>query len=78
MIHDITRRPEAADSGCVAHLSEGGWGRYHRPDCALAPHRGEPGVRHVVHGPWRYLSAHWEPCSVCRPPAPARELTTAA
>lgn len=78
MIHEMTRRPEAADSGCVAHLSEGGWGHYHRPGCALAPHRGEPGVRHVVHGPWRYLSAHWEPCSVCRPPAPARELTSAA
>lgn len=68
MIFEVTGRPEAADSGCVAHLSEGGWGYYHRPECAFAPHRGEPGVRHVVHGPWRYLSAHWRPCPVCAPP----------
>ena len=59
-----------AETGCVAHLSAGGWGRYHRPDCPEAPHRGDPGVRHLVHGPWRYLAAHWRPCSRCRPPAP--------
>lgn len=76
MIQELTRRPEAVDSGCVAHLSEGGWGHYHRPDCAMAPHRGDPGVRHVVHGPWRYLSAHWQPCPVCRPPVV--ELSAAA
>ena len=60
-------------AGCVAHLSAGGWGRYHRPDCPEAPHRGDPGVRDVVHGPWRYLAAHWRPCPRCRPPEP-REL----
>jgi hypothetical protein len=25
-------------------------------------------VRAVVHGPWRYLAAHWRPCPVCMPP----------
>ena len=31
---------------------------------------GDPGVRDVVHGPWRYLAAHWEPCPRCAPPVP--------
>ena len=65
------RRQEAADeTGAVAHLSAGGWGHYHRSDCPDAPHRGDAGVRDVVHGPWRYLAAHWRPCPRCRPPAP--------
>ena len=65
-----------AETGCVAHLSAGGWSRYHRPDCPDAPRRGDPGVRHLVHGPWRYLAAHWRPCARCRPPVP-RELEAA-
>ena len=36
----------------------------------------DAGVRHVVHGPWRYLSAHWKPCPVCKPPGV--ELSAAA
>jgi hypothetical protein len=69
MTIETSRRPEAAETGCVAHLSEGGWGPYHRRDCPDAPRRGERGVRDVIHGPWRYLSAHWLPCPRCRPPA---------
>ncbi len=69
-------RPGAADSGCVAHMSVGGWGRYHREDCPDAPHRGDLGVRDVVHGPWRYLAAHWQPCPRCAPPVP-QELAAA-
>jgi hypothetical protein len=69
-------RRDAAQAGAVAHLSEGGWTHYHRLDCPEAPQRRDPGVRHVVHGPWRYLAAHWQPCPRCRPPAPA--LSTAA
>ena len=75
-------RPAPPEAGCVAHLSAGGWGQYHRMECAEAPHRGDIGVRDVIHGPWRYLSAHWEPCTLCLPPkvATAREtpLQTAA
>jgi hypothetical protein len=62
------RARDAAQQGVVARLSAGGWGFYHRMDCPEAPHVGA-GVRDVVHGPWRYLAAHWEPCPVCRPPA---------
>lgn len=69
MIHD-DGRPGAAETGRVARMSEGGWGRYHRDDCTEAPHRGDPGVRDVVHGPWRYLAAHWQPCPRCAPPVP--------
>ena len=61
-----------AETGCVAHLSAGGWGRYHRPDCPDAPRRGDPGVRDLVHGPWRYLAAHWRPCSRVPPAGAAR------
>jgi hypothetical protein len=68
---DSHGRPAAADTGCVAHLSAGGWGRYHRMDCAEAPRRGDVGVRDVIHGPWRYLSSHWAPCSLCLPPTAA-------
>jgi hypothetical protein len=60
----------AEETGAVAHLSAGGWGHYHRRSCPDAPLRGEPGVRDVVHGPWRYLAAHWRPCPRCRPPVP--------
>jgi hypothetical protein len=69
MTIETIRRPEAAETGCVAHLSEGGWGPYHRRDCPDAPRRGERGVRDVIHGPWRYLATHWSPCPRCRPPA---------
>jgi hypothetical protein len=57
-----------AASGVVARLSTGGWTAYHRQGCIDAPHRGEPGVRDVIHGPWRYLASHWSPCPRCRPP----------
>lgn len=63
-------RPGVAETGCVAHMSKGGWGRYHRHDCPEAPRRGDPGVRDVVHGPWRYLASHWDPCPHCAPPLP--------
>ena len=69
-----TERPGAAETGCVAHLSAGGWGEYHRTDCREAPHRGDAGVRDVIHGPWRYLSAHWKPCTLCLPPVEVAEL----
>jgi len=66
------RRPrDAASEGVVARFSAGGFGPYHRLDCPDAPHRGDVGVRDLVHGPWRYLAAHWRPCERCRPPAPA-------
>lgn len=67
---DLTRdaADRAATDGVVAHYSRGGFSRYHRLDCPEAPHRGDPGVRDTIHGPWRYLSAHWPPCPVCRPP----------
>lgn len=58
--------PEA--TGVVARLSAGGWTPYHRQGCVAAPHRGEPGVRDVIHGPWRYLGSHWIPCPRCAPP----------
>lgn len=61
------RNPAA--EGVVAHLSRGGFGRYHRLDCPEAPRRGDAGVRDLIHGPWRYLATHWRPCPVCRPPA---------
>ena len=70
MTMTATRPPAADETGCVARLSKGGWGHYHRRDCADAPRRGAPGVRHVIHGPWRYLATHWSPCPRCRPPAP--------
>jgi hypothetical protein len=67
--HRPTPRHEPSEAGVVARLSSGGWGPYHRHDCVEAPHRGDPGVRDVIHGPWRYLAAHWRPCARCRPPA---------
>jgi hypothetical protein len=39
--------------------------------CSDAPRRGDIGVRDVIHGPWRYLSSHWTPCSLCLPPTAA-------
>ena len=65
---------DADAEGVVAHRSVGGFGHYHRLGCPDAPHRGEPGVRTLIHGPWRYLSAHWQPCPRCAPPAPARDI----
>jgi hypothetical protein len=75
MTMTMNERPHtAAETGAVAHLSAGGWGYYHRADCPDAPHRGDAGVRDVVHGPWRYLAAHFRPCPRCRPPeAEARD-----
>ena len=73
----MDRRRTAADVGCVARMSAGGWGRYHREGCPEAPHRGDPGVRDVVHGPWRYLSTHWQPCPVCTPPGAQEERAAA-
>jgi hypothetical protein len=72
MTMTMNGRPRAAadETGAVAHLSAGGWGRYHRRDCPDAPRRGDAGIRDVVRGPWRYLAAHWAPCPRCRPPAP--------
>ena len=37
MHDDLNGRPGAAETGCVAHLSAGGWGEYHRMSCAEAP-----------------------------------------
>jgi len=71
MHQELDGRHAAAETGCVAHLSAGGWGDYHRLGCSEAPHRGDIGVRDVIHGPWRYLSAHWTPCSLCLPPTAA-------
>lgn len=62
-------RDRLATEGVVAHYSRGGFGQYHRLDCAEAPHRGDPGIRDTIHGPWKYLASHWSPCPVCRPPA---------
>jgi len=61
-------RDRRATEGVVAHYSKGGFGPYHRLDCPEAPHRGDPGVRDTIHGPWRYLASHWAPCLVCSPP----------
>lgn len=72
------RPPDAVEAGVVARLSGGGWTPYHRQGCIMAPHRGEPGVRDVIHGPWRYLASHWVPCERCRPPAEMAEERTAA
>jgi len=62
------RSRDAALEGVVARTSDDVWGHYHRLDCAFAPQRGATGVRAVVHGPWRYLSRHWDPCPLCNPP----------
>ncbi len=62
------RARDGANEGVVGRFSRGGWGYYHRAECAKAPARGTRGVRNVVRGPWRYLSAHWHPCPDCRPP----------
>ena len=70
----ICRTRDPLEEGVVAHLSAGGYSVYHRLDCVNAPRRGEPGVRDLIHGPWRYLAAHWRPCQVCRPPAGADHL----
>ncbi len=75
---EMPDRQSTAETGCVAHMSAGGWGHYHRESCPRAPRRGDLGVRDVVHGPWRYLSAHWAPCPVCRPPAGSERFGTAA
>jgi hypothetical protein len=69
------RDPHA--EGVVAHLSAGGYSVYHRLDCPHAPLRGESGVRDLIHGPWRYLAAHWHPCQVCRPPAGEHQVVAA-
>ncbi len=69
---------DGVHDGVVGRFSAGGWGFYHRSDCAYAPVRGTAGVRDVVHGPWRYLAAHWEPCPHCRPPADARDAAREA
>ena len=50
MIDGRPQRPPTRRAA-VAHLSAGGWGRYHRRDCPDAPRRGDAGVRDVVHGP---------------------------
>lgn len=60
----------AAEAGVVGNMSDGRWGRYHRPACPRAPRRGDAGLRRTVRGPWRYLASHWRPCPHCRPPAP--------
>lgn len=57
--------------GVVARQTSGGFGPYHRLTCPSAPRRGETGVRDLIHGPWRYLAAHWQACPACRPPAEA-------
>ncbi|MEW6582209.1 MAG: hypothetical protein AB1416_05560 [Actinomycetota bacterium] len=64
----IERHWDPASHGVVAHMSAGGFGRYHRIGCADAPARGDGGVRDIIHAPWRYLAAHWAPCPRCRPP----------
>jgi hypothetical protein len=71
------RARDATREGVVARDSDGRWGPYHRMTCVRAPHRGDPGVRDVVHGPWRYLSHHWAPCDLCRPPVEDRERPAA-
>lgn len=72
--HRLTPRHETHEVGVVARLSSGGWSPYHRHGCADAPHRGDAGVRDVIHGPWRYLAAHWQPCPRCRPPAAVEQV----
>jgi methylphosphotriester-DNA--protein-cysteine methyltransferase len=67
----IARQRDAALEGVVAHRSSGGFGDFHRLGCPDAPRRGEAGVRDIIHGPWRYLAAHWRPCPRCQPPADA-------
>ena len=62
------RSRDAVREGIVSLTSDGRWGNYHRLDCGEVLHRGEPGVRSVIHGPWRYLAQHWWPCAVCLPP----------
>jgi hypothetical protein len=62
------RSRDAALEGVVARRSDDGWSHYHRLNCVYAPQRGAEGVRAVVHGPWRYLSRHWQPCPLCNPP----------
>ncbi len=64
------RDRDIALEGVVARMSDDSWGSYHRLDCAYAPVRGSEGVRAVMHGPWRYLARHWEPCPLCQPPTP--------
>lgn len=59
--------------GVVARHTDGGFGPYHRLDCPGRPQRGTPGVRSLIHGPWRYLAAHWQPGRCCQPPAPGRD-----
>lgn len=56
------------DRGVVGHLSEGGWGHYHRDSCPDAPREGQAGIRDTIQAPWSYLSLHWQPCPRCRPP----------
>jgi hypothetical protein len=68
------RARDEESQGVVAHQSAGGFSHYHRLGCPDAPRRGAPGVRALIHGPWRYLAAHWAPCSRCAPPAPVHEL----
>ena len=64
----IEHRDTLADRGVVGHLSEGGWGLYHRESCPDAPRRGQEGIRDTISAPWAYLGTHWEPCPRCRPP----------
>jgi hypothetical protein len=73
----IARVRDAELEGVVAHRSSGGFGDYHRLGCPDAPKRGEAGVRDIIHGPWRYLSAHWRPCPRCEPPATTADETAA-
>lgn len=62
------RTRDALREGVVSLTSDGRWGNYHRLDCAEVAHRGEPGVRSVIHGPWRYMAQHWFACPICQPP----------
>lgn len=64
----ITRNWDPETTGVVAHMSAGGFGHYHRQGCIEAPEKGDPGVRDIIHAPWRYLAVHWAPCPRCRPP----------
>lgn len=58
----------AGERGIVARHTDGSWSRYHVPSCPLAPERGQPDIRSVIRGPWRYLAQHWAPCPHCKPP----------
>ena len=71
VLHEPLDRVEY--EGVVGHYSTGGFGQYHRLNCPEAPHRGDPGVRDTIHGPWKYLAAHWAPCPACSPPADAEQ-----